>query len=87
MLLLVSCEGGQTLTPLAQRDCGVSVFGDAPNLTGQVPEQSALIDPALSGGHGGVDDPQGPFQSQQRCDSARTLTEEPSLHLYFKPCR
>lgn len=32
----------------AQKVCGVSILGDAPNLTTHTPEHPALIDPALS---------------------------------------
>lgn len=32
-----SCEGGQTMGYIAQRDCGVSVLGDSPNPSGHSP--------------------------------------------------
>lgn len=46
------CEDGQILEQASQKDCGISILGDAQNLTERVPQQVALADPALSRGVG-----------------------------------
>lgn len=48
--LFVYCEDGQTLELVAQKRCGVSIFGDGQNLTLHSCEQPAAIDSALSRG-------------------------------------
>jgi len=39
------CEGGQTVEEVAQKGCGISVFGDTQHPAGHGPGQSALCDP------------------------------------------
>jgi len=43
-------ESGQTLEEVAQGGCGVSIFGDIPDLTGHCPVQPAPADPAWAVG-------------------------------------
>ena len=63
-----SCEGSQTVEQVAQRGCGLSIFGDTQNLTGHGPGQPAVADPALSRGLALTISPS-PLPPQPFCDS------------------